>query len=202
MNTLGYAILSTLASDSCSGYELVNHLEVMWPAKHSQVYPLLKIMENKKLVTSKSVEQVGKPDKKIYSITEKGKKELEEWLITTSSNPVVRDEFLIKMYSIWLVDQKQAKDLVQKRVEYLAQKLENELEKVVVFEMNAEQKQWNIKSKTFRRYILSKREIKLYEDEIGWCKWIMSFINKTNNKHFVLGIAGVKLINQLLLGII
>ena len=41
MNTLGYAILSTLVRKPCSGYELMQHLEVIWPAKHSQIYPLL-----------------------------------------------------------------------------------------------------------------------------------------------------------------
>ncbi|GAB1780639.1 PadR family transcriptional regulator [Priestia megaterium] len=202
MNTLGYAILSVLARHSCSGYDLANHLEVIWPAKHSQVYPLLKKLEDENFLTCEYVEQLGKPDKKLYSITLRGEQQLTEWLNTNSSAPVIRDEFLVKMYSIWLSDQKKAENLIQNRIDYLSQELQKHLEQTVIFEMNSEQKELNITSKNFGKYIVTKRAIKLNEDEIGWCRWILNLISQTNNKQFLLGIAGVKMINQFILGIV
>ncbi|MGG0552520.1 PadR family transcriptional regulator [Priestia aryabhattai] len=202
MNNLGYAILSILARHSCSGYDLANHLEFIWPAKHSQVYPALKKLEAENLLTCEHFEQLGKPDKKIYSITLKGQEKLTEWLSANSSTPVIRDEFLIKIYSIWLTDQKKAENLVQDRIDYLSQELQKHLEQTVIFEMSSEQKELNISSKNFGKYIVIKRAIKLNEDEIGWCRWILNLISQTNNKQFLLGVAGAKIINQFILGII
>src|SRR6476469_3268741 len=80
MNSLGYAILSTLGRKPCSGYQLVGYLEVLWPAKHSQIYPLLTKMEKSGFLEFEHIEQQGKPDKKVYSITEKGRSVLKKWV--------------------------------------------------------------------------------------------------------------------------
>ncbi|OMI10545.1 hypothetical protein BVL54_15285 [Bacillus paralicheniformis] len=74
INTLGYAILSVLGRRPCSGYELVQYLEVVWPAKHSQIYPLLNKMEQEKFLEYEHVEQIGKPDKKYTPLLTREKK--------------------------------------------------------------------------------------------------------------------------------
>ena len=54
MNTLGFAILSALGRQPCSGYQLTKYLEEgSWPAKHSQIYPLLTKMEQNGLLVYK-----------------------------------------------------------------------------------------------------------------------------------------------------
>lgn len=88
LNTLGYAIFGALGRKPCSGYELAQYLEAVWPAKHSQIYPLLTKMEQ--------IEQTGKPDKRIFPITEKRKETLETWLAKSPSDPINRDKFLIR----------------------------------------------------------------------------------------------------------
>ncbi|MCQ6275821.1 PadR family transcriptional regulator [Bacillus sp. V3B] len=62
INTLGYAIFGALDRKPCSGYELAQYLEVVWPAKHSQIHPMLTKMEQKELLVHEHVEQTGKPD--------------------------------------------------------------------------------------------------------------------------------------------
>ena len=86
MNTLGYAILSALGRKPCSGYELVQYLDAVWPAKHSQIYPRLTKMEQNGLLIFEEVVQTGKPDKKIFSITEKGRETLEKWVEESPSD--------------------------------------------------------------------------------------------------------------------
>lgn len=96
MNTLGYAILSSLGRNPCSGYQLVGYLEVLWPAKHSQIYPLLAKMEKNGLLEFEHIEQTGKPDKKIYSLTEKGRETLEKWVTESPSDPSFEMNFLLR----------------------------------------------------------------------------------------------------------
>lgn len=100
-NTTKYTVLGMLSYEAMSGYdikkylnEVVNHV---WNVSFGQIYPLLKIMENEKLVRSKFIEQDGKPDKKIYSITKNGLKELSSWLKSSVKHDNIRNELLLKI---------------------------------------------------------------------------------------------------------
>ncbi|MGE7766237.1 PadR family transcriptional regulator [Peribacillus sp. NPDC096540] len=193
MNTLGYAILSSLGRNPCSGYELVRYLEVLWPAKHSQIYPLLTKMEKNGLLEFEHIEQTGKPDKKIYSITEKGKETLEKWVTESPSDPIIRDEFLIKMYSIWLSNEENAKKLIQDRISKLEQTVALRDENIARIKQTHGKNGLEMKSKHFGGYILFNRRSMLDEAEISWCKWVLSLIEKASLNNLLLGIMVGKL---------
>lgn len=96
LNTLSYGLLGLLASDSCSGYDLMLRIQPFWPAKHSQIYPLLAKLEREGLVQFVRIEQRDKPDKKVYSITEQGKSVVLDWLGEPPAEQMTRDELSLK----------------------------------------------------------------------------------------------------------
>jgi DNA-binding PadR family transcriptional regulator len=175
MNTLGYAILSALGRKPCSGYDLTQYLEVIWPAKHSQIYPTLSKMEQKEFLTHECVEQIGKPNKKIFSITEKGEEALKNWLTRSPADPVNRDEFLIKVYSIWLLEGKNSIKLIRERMSRLEETMVNLSNKIADME---QKKESDTISKNFGRYILYNRKFSLVKEEKTWCKWVIEVIEK------------------------
>ena len=183
MNTLGYAILSALGRQPCSGYQLTKYLEVLWPAKHSQIYPLLTKMEQNGLLVYKYVEQVGRPGKKVFSITGKGKETLDEWVVESPTDPIIRDEFLIKMYSVWLTDEDSAKKLVQDRISLLEQKVTSREKKIAKMEKEQESKGLENVSKDFGRYILYNRRNLLDKEEISWCNWVLNLVKKQTSEN-------------------
>jgi PadR family transcriptional regulator, regulatory protein AphA len=187
MNNLGYAILSALGRKPCSGYELVQYLEALWPAKHSQIYPQLTKMEQKGLLVFEHIEQTGKPDKKICSITEKGKETLGEWVIEAPSEPIMRDEFLIKVNSIWMSDEESAKKAIQDRISNLEQQIADRED--IIAEMESEHR-FDTMSKHFGRYLLFNRRNMLEKEEVSWCKWVLNLIEKTNINKLLVGIMG------------
>lgn len=67
-----------------SGYQLRsivnNSTSFLYPAHLSQIYPSLKRISSEGWATSVIKEQDGKPNQKLYSITEKGLRELTDWL--------------------------------------------------------------------------------------------------------------------------
>ncbi|MFB7637697.1 PadR family transcriptional regulator [Peribacillus butanolivorans] len=193
MNNLGYAILSSLGRKPCSGYQLVGHLEVIWPAKHSQVYPLLTKMEKNGLLEFDYIEQSGKPDKKVYSITEKGRKNLEKWVTESPSDFIIRDEFLVKIYSIWLSDEENAKKLIQDRISKLEKTVALRDENIARIEQTHEKNGLEMTSKNFGRYILFNRRSMLDKEEISWCKWVLNLIEKASLNNLLLGIIVGKL---------
>ncbi|MBS4534278.1 PadR family transcriptional regulator [Clostridium sp. D2Q-14] len=83
-------LLGLLQQKDLTGYEIkqylnLSHAESWAGIKTGSIYYALKAMEEKKLVTVQSVENVGNRSRTIYSITEKGKKFLKKELEDTLS---------------------------------------------------------------------------------------------------------------------
>jgi DNA-binding PadR family transcriptional regulator len=111
MNTLSYALLGLIARQPLSGYDLLQQMRQrvgpLWPVRHSQIYPELSRMEEQGLLIHEVIEQEERPDKKVYSITEAGRETLRQWIAEPSPSDALRDEFLLKVYSLWLAEPEQ-----------------------------------------------------------------------------------------------
>ena len=68
-----------------------------WEVKPAQIYTTLSRLHKSGLILEEGTDQQGGPEKLIYTITDKGKKELSSWL----NDPVIskhgRDEFYLKV---------------------------------------------------------------------------------------------------------
>jgi DNA-binding PadR family transcriptional regulator len=97
-----YAMLGILAEKDLHGYELKISFDEkvgeFWSLNYGQIYSTLDRLEKEDLVTYDRQAQDRRPDRKIYSITRKGRKELDEWLSTPVNRVrALRDEFFIKL---------------------------------------------------------------------------------------------------------
>ncbi len=103
MRTLKYAILGLLSRKPMTGYDIGKEfnfqLAEFWSAKHSQIYPELKKLVDEKLIIY-DVEISGDVlEKKVYTITEKGKKEFLKWLKKDEPmEPTPKNIFRLRMY--------------------------------------------------------------------------------------------------------
>jgi len=95
-------LLGLLAIEPMSGYDLgltirasVGHI---WNESYGQIYPNLKRLAAEGFVTAKTERQKGKPDRHIYSITEKGRERLVKWLEVQPQPEIPRNEFLLKLF--------------------------------------------------------------------------------------------------------
>ncbi len=100
---LKYALLSCLNESDATGYELTRKLKErmgnVWNSSHQQTYQELSKLVVEQCVTFEDVPQSGKPDRKVYSITEQGRRDLAEWVNMPSSRPKVRDPLLLKLFA-------------------------------------------------------------------------------------------------------
>src|SRR4051812_44190689 len=101
---LEHAILVSLAERSASGYDLARRFDAsighFWRASHQQIYKVLGRMDTDGWVSSDLVAQDGRPDKKVYVITDRGREELALW--TSKATPVehLRSEFAVKLRAL------------------------------------------------------------------------------------------------------
>jgi DNA-binding PadR family transcriptional regulator len=102
--SLKHGILGFLSEQEMSGYDLEkifsSSIGHFWSAKISQVYRDLHTMEKTGWVQSSEVIQSGKPNKKVFRITDAGHEELEKWLIhyDTKNDFEIRMGILMRMF--------------------------------------------------------------------------------------------------------
>lgn len=108
IGTLGYALLGLLARAPQSGYELAQRMHepvgFFWWTRHSQIYPELARLEAAELVTHEVVPQQDRPAKKVYTPTDAGLAALRAWVTAATELGAIRDELVLKAYSVWLAE--------------------------------------------------------------------------------------------------
>jgi len=119
INKTKYAILGILTLMPCSGYDIKKFcdkgISCFWNENIGHIYPVLKQMENEELVTKRTEQSEGNPPKNVYTITQKGKEELEKWMKLPIEHSPERLELLLKMFFAKSVS-----------VQYIIKELENE----------------------------------------------------------------------------
>jgi DNA-binding PadR family transcriptional regulator len=120
---LKFVLLGLLGDRPRHGYDLKSVFEQLlggtWPLNIAQIYAALTGLEREGLVECEIVPQEQVPDRKVYSLTEKGAKELDEWIDRPVVGPVrLRDEFVLKILVRTLVGGGDATALIwqQRRV--------------------------------------------------------------------------------------
>ena len=97
-----YAILGMLSIAPMSGYDIKKQVETsisnFWTESYGQIYPVLRNLITEKSVTKTVESEAGKPDRHVYALTARGRKELRRWLLEGFAPKVQRNEFLLKLF--------------------------------------------------------------------------------------------------------
>src|ERR671911_21985 len=101
LTTTSYAVLAQLAVRPWSTYELaqqrVRYFRYVWPRAESAIYREAKRLSSMGLIEGKK-EYTGKRARTVYSITEKGRGALREWLGTPVSPFAMDFEAMIRLF--------------------------------------------------------------------------------------------------------
>ena len=94
--------LGILSSGEASGYEIKKDIEEglfshFIDASYGSIYPALTQLAGERLVTVRAEEQTGKPDKKVYAITETGRAALAKSIAVLPARDKYKSEFLFQM---------------------------------------------------------------------------------------------------------
>lgn len=102
--SLSHGILGFLNYGKMSSYDLAKvfneSVQFFWHAQNSHIYLALDKLEKKGFATHERIIQNGKPNKKLYSITDAGRKEFIRWLADGSENTTndFKSAFLMKVF--------------------------------------------------------------------------------------------------------
>src|SRR5690242_2591889 len=102
MRTIKYLVLGMINRQPMTGYDITKELEKewvdFWYADHGQIYLELRRLLKEELVSFEITIQREKLEKKLYSITEKGREDLINWLLREEEDLIPKDVFKLKVY--------------------------------------------------------------------------------------------------------
>ena len=189
MNTLGFVLLSLLAREPMSGYDLTVKLKwkkkfiPFWPISHTQIYPALAKLEEQGLVRHRLVEQRAvRPDKKVYEITKEGRIALKQWVESPTPLGVARDEFFLKAYSLWLADPERMKEVFREQMRLHEDQLAQ-------YEETRKAKQSSATTllpsdESFELRELAVQYMIGYEQNyIAWCQSVLRYLEQQKHNH-------------------
>lgn len=103
--------LGMLTDGPASGYDMKKCFESsfghFFPAGYGSIYPALATLARNGLVEFEEVPQEGKPDRKVYSITAKGRDTLMQGLSKPEPSHKIRSEFLATLWFAHLMPAEQ-----------------------------------------------------------------------------------------------
>jgi PadR family transcriptional regulator AphA len=117
--SLRHALLGLLEDGPASGYDLTARFErslqkYAWTARQSHIYPELKRLADSDLI---AVTEEGARGRRTYAITDAGRTELRDWLLSPPRPRAVRDEHVLRMSLLSVLDIPQARELVLHHLE-------------------------------------------------------------------------------------
>jgi DNA-binding PadR family transcriptional regulator len=184
---LGYALLGLLARAPRSGYDLIQHMEepvgFFWHARRSQIYPELEQLEAAGLVSHTLVEQERRPNKKVYAITAAGLEALRAWAAAPMEVPADRDEFMLKVYSLWTVAPEQAVAMVAAYEREHGGRLARYERIEAEMRDRGDPMAEGVRSPRFAAYATLRRGIEYERGYVAWCRWLLEVLASDSNGH-------------------
>jgi PadR family transcriptional regulator AphA len=179
--SLPHALLGLLNYRPATGYELkatfTESIHFFWDATLPQIYRTLKQMGGSGWLNVTVEHQDGRPSRKVYHVTDVGRKELQRWLSEPLETPEPRNAMLIKVFFGNQMDSTQFATQLEGLQKYYANLLERyEKEIIPVIERYAEvtgafrdARYWNL------TLDFGRRHAKMVLD---WCKAALSSLDQ------------------------
>lgn len=125
-----HAILGLLHYRDMHGYRIKAQIEKyfghVWSINYGQIYPNLKSMLEEGLISMTEVNQVGErgPSRKLYSITEKGRREFAQWIMACpEKGMILRDPFLMRFVFFQFGEKERALEIIDDQIRLYEEQL-------------------------------------------------------------------------------
>ena len=176
------ALLGLIASmGPVTGYDLTKMFRLSmshyWHARHGQIYPTLEKLKRRGFVTYRKLIQRERPNKKLYTITDKGRAELLRWLRAPLRPLQMKHEALLKCrFYANLRPSEAISRMADERAQY-----EQLLSQYLTLEKQffGTQKDYTDADAMFAYFTL-KRGIMFLEESMRWCDWAASEVQRFN----------------------
>lgn len=175
--SINYAILGILSYKSLTGYDLKKIIQespfMHWSGNNNQIYKALVELLDDAYVTNEVHHQESSPSKKIYTITEEGRKALKVWVLSKPEAPEYKKTFLIQLAWADLLDVEE--------LNMLLTGYENEIRVQIIMHQETKSRAVFCPDRTDREVLiwdmLYDNILSSYENELNWIQKLRKELN-------------------------
>ncbi|GAA4625152.1 PadR family transcriptional regulator [Actinoallomurus vinaceus] len=125
--SLRNAVLAVLLDGEASGYDLAKTFDAsvanFWMATPQQLYRELDKMATDGLIQGRVVHQERRPDKRLFSLTEAGRRALHEFTAAPPRPGAIRDELMVQVQAVDAGDAEAVKNALHERMSWAEAKV-------------------------------------------------------------------------------
>jgi PadR family transcriptional regulator AphA len=118
LSPTAYVVLGMLGLGAETGYDIKSIVDrstrFFWAASYGQIYPELARLERDGFVVGKLAPTGGRK-RKVYELTDEGRRRVAEWVAAPPRMPELRDENLLKLFFADLVSHEEALEQLRMR---------------------------------------------------------------------------------------
>lgn len=172
--SIKYAMLGFLSWCPFTGYELkkvfASSLSLYWSDNNNLIYRTLVQMHKEGLVENEVQQQDKNPARKIYTITQEGRRQLKEWVQSFPDLPQIRNSFLIQLAWADQLDDHQLNALLDRYEKniYMRLVLCQEEDRRCTIDPSRTPRE------SFLWEMLAENRIGFYENELAWVRRLRS----------------------------
>ncbi|SMY05034.1 DNA-binding transcriptional regulator, PadR family [Brevibacterium antiquum CNRZ 918] len=172
------AILAALSNGESSGYDMAKAFDVtvanFWTASPQQLYRELDKMETAGLIEARMIQQLKRPNKRLFSLTDHGRATLRGFTIRAPKPAAIRDELLVQVESMDLADAASITVNVQNKLKASETKLKRyERTRSHLLDGRSE-RAYLAEADHLGPYLTLSRGITFEQENIRWCEFVLA----------------------------
>ncbi|MGV9668629.1 PadR family transcriptional regulator [Nocardia niigatensis] len=175
---LEHALLVSLTERASSGYDLARRFDksigFFWNATHQQIYRVLKRMDEQGWVIAETVPQEGRPDKKVYTVSDAGRDELIRWIAEPADLEPMRNELGVKLRAASLGNIDALTGEVQRHRDQHAHRLDL----YRTFEKKDYPAPDQLTGPKLHQYLVLRGGIRVEEGIVDWCEEVLDALKR------------------------
>lgn len=176
------AVLAALLDGEASGYDLAKGFDAsvanFWMATPQQLYRELDRMAADGLIVARLVEQDRRPNKRLYSLTEDGRRALREFTEAAPKPGAIREDLLVQIQAVDSGSVEAVRDALAERRRWATAKLARYRRTQDHLLAGRSEEEYLAESERIGPYLTLLRGIRFEEENVDWAGRALAVIEK------------------------
>ncbi|MFF3459307.1 PadR family transcriptional regulator [Streptomyces sp. NPDC002730] len=184
---LRHAVLAALLDGEYSGYQLAKAFDVgvanFWHALPQQLYAELTKLEKEGLVAGRQVIQETRPNKRLFTVTDAGRAELEKFAAGASKPSFIRDDLLVKVQAADRIGTASVIEQLEERASAAEAKIELLGKLLRKMRGAADEEEFLRRGERIGPYLTCLRGLAFEQGHRDWCLRIAAVLRERRTTH-------------------
>jgi DNA-binding PadR family transcriptional regulator len=180
--SLRHAVMAALLEGEASGYDLAKGFDAsvanFWMATPQQLYRELDRMQADGLVQARIVQQERRPNKRLFSLTDAGRRELRDFTAAPLRPGAMRDDLMVKVQALDAGDADGVRAAIEERMVWARAKIARYERLRVRLLKGRDEEEYVAKASRIGPYLTVTRGLAFERENLQWGEWALALLER------------------------